>query len=223
MKMCLNCGKELTKEQSDNKFCCQSCFSEYREKQYISDWQNGDISGLVGSNQLSKVIRRYLLKKNNYKCELCGWGEQNPYTLTYPLEIHHIDGNYQNNKEDNLQVLCPNCHSLTKDYRGAKTRGTGRQTGYDGRAVKENTCIDCGMPISKGAIRCRSCANKHRVQDIGISRDELKQLIRTTPFTTIGKLYNVSDNAVRKWCDKYNLPRKTTEIKAYSDEEWVSI
>ena len=90
-------------------------------------------------------------------------------------------------------------------------------------SCEKNICIDCGALISKGAIRCRSCANKHRVQDIGISRDELKQLIRTTPFTTIGKLYNVSDNAVRKWCDKYNLPRKTTEIKAYSDEEWTFI
>lgn len=43
------------------------------------------------------------------------------------------------------------------------------------------------------------------------------------PFTTIGKKYNVSDNAVRKWCDKYNLPRKASEIKKYSDEEWELI
>ena len=42
-------------------------------------------------------------------------------------------------------------------------------------------------------------------------------------FTAIGKKYNVSDNAVRKWCDKYNLPRKASEIKKYSDEEWELI
>lgn len=56
-----------------------------------------------------------------------------------------------------------------------------------------------------------------------ISREELKKLIRTTPFTTIGKQYGVTDNAVRKWCDKYNLPRKVKEIKSYSDEEWELI
>ena len=56
-----------------------------------------------------------------------------------------------------------------------------------------------------------------------ISREELKKLIRTTPFTTIGKQYGVTDNAVRKWCDKYNLPRKVKEIKSYSDEEWKLI
>lgn len=217
MKQCVNCGKELS---YDHKFCSKACETEYKEKQYIIDWQNGDISGTTGTNQLSKVIRRYLLKKNNYKCELCGWGKQNPFTLTYPLEIHHLDGDPKNNKEENLQVICPNCHSLTKDYRGAKTKGTGRQTGYDGRAEKTTYCIDCGVPISQGATRCRACANKNRIQSVSISREELKHLIRTTPFTTIGKLYNVSDNAVRKWCDKYNLPRKSADIKSYSDEEW---
>lgn len=40
------------------------------------------------------------------------------------------------------------------------------------------------------------------------SRDELKQLIRTKPFLQIGKMYGVSDNAIRKWCDFENLPRK---------------
>lgn len=45
-------------------------------------------------------------------------------------------------------------------------------------------------------------------------------LIKTQSFTSIGKQFNVSDNAVRKWCDKYNLPRTKAEIKNYSDEEW---
>jgi hypothetical protein len=48
-------------------------------------------------------------------------------------------------------------------------------------------------------------------------------LIRTTPFTQIGKQFNVSDNAIRKWCDKYDLPRKSSEIKKYSNNEWENI
>lgn len=43
----------------------------------------------------------------------------NPYTGTIPLEVEHIDGDAENNSEDNLTLLCPNCHSLTKTYRGA--------------------------------------------------------------------------------------------------------
>ena len=59
------------------------------------------------------------------KCCKCGWHEINPYTNTIPLEIDHIDGNAENNSEDNLQLICPNCHSLTSTYRGAN-RGHGR-------------------------------------------------------------------------------------------------
>lgn len=54
-------------------------------------------------------------------------------------------------------------------------------------------------------------------------RDELKILIRTLPFTTLGKQYGVTDNAIRKWCIAYNLPKTKKEINKYSDEEWASI
>ena len=55
------------------------------------------------------------------------------------------------------------------------------------------------------------------------SRDELKKLIRILPFTQIGKKFGVSDNAIRKWCDYYNLPRRVKDIKAISDEDWNNI
>ena len=42
-------------------------------------------------------------------------------------------------------------------------------------------------------------------------------------FTVIGRDYGVSDNAVRKWCDAEKLPRKSREIKSYSDEEWSKL
>lgn len=55
------------------------------------------------------------------------------------------------------------------------------------------------------------------------SREELKKLIRTNSFLAIGKNYNVSDNAIRKWCVAYNLPKTKKDIKKYSDEEWNQI
>jgi len=60
------------------------------------------------------------------KCAKCGWGEINTYTNKIPLEIEHIDGNYKNNNEENLILLCPNCHSLTSTYKGAN-RNYGRR------------------------------------------------------------------------------------------------
>ena len=56
-----------------------------------------------------------------------------------------------------------------------------------------------------------------------ISREELKELIRNYPFTKIGNNFGVTDNAIRKWCDKYFLPRTKRDIKKYSDEEWELI
>ena len=56
-----------------------------------------------------------------------------------------------------------------------------------------------------------------------ISREHLKNLIREKSFSELGRLYNVSDNAIRKWCDKYNLPRTKKAIKEYSEEEWSKI
>ena len=55
------------------------------------------------------------------------------------------------------------------------------------------------------------------------SREELKELIRTTPFLTIGKKYGVCDNAIRKWCIRYDLPTKKKDINAYSNEEWLNV
>lgn len=85
-----------------------------------------------------------------------------------------------------------------------------------------NYCVDCGKEISISSIRCNHCEGKRRAANTKmlVSRNELKQLIRTIPFTHIANRYGVSDNAVKKWCDKYNLPRTKKEIKTYSDEEW---
>lgn len=55
------------------------------------------------------------------------------------------------------------------------------------------------------------------------SREELKALIRTTSFVQIGNNFGVSDNAIRKWCDYYKLPRRKKDIKVYSNEEWENI
>ena len=84
-------------------------------------------------------------------------------------------------------------------------------------------CIDCGKEIYYSSTRCLPCENAHRVKEKPISREKLKQLIRTTPFTTIGKMFGVSDNAIRKWCKSFNLPSKSGEIKKISDKDWELI
>ena len=123
-RKCLICGKSLHHGQS--KFCSHSCEQQYKYESYIERWKQGLEKGMKGEYNLSAYIRRYMLEKANYKCEKCGWNKINPFTGKIPLEIEYIDGNYRNNVESNLMVLCPNCHSLTATYKGAN-KGNGRK------------------------------------------------------------------------------------------------
>ena len=62
------------------------------------------------------TLLNQLIEIRGHRCEQCGnteWLNQ-----PIPLEVHHIDGDNQNNSLDNLQLLCPNCHALTENYRG---------------------------------------------------------------------------------------------------------
>lgn len=88
---------------------------------------------------------------------------------------------------------------------------------------KYNYCIDCGAEISKGAIRCSNCDHIKQYRCVHPNREELKELIRTKSFVKIGEDFDVSDNTIRKWCRKENLPYKKSEIKKYSDKDWEKI
>jgi hypothetical protein len=72
-------------------------------------------------------IRERLLKIRLHICEICGWNYKNhkSYNESYkfiPLEIHHIDGDRLNNKESNLQLICPNCHAMTDNFRARNVK-----------------------------------------------------------------------------------------------------
>ena len=79
----------------------------------------------------------------------------------------------------------------------------------------DNKTLFCGYLWQKN-----NDMTKNMPKDKIIDRETLKNLIRATPFTQIGKKYGVSDNSVRRWCEKYNLPSTKREIATYLDEEW---
>lgn len=89
--------------------------------------KKGEVSGSRGVNakNLSRHLIRYLTEKYQNQCSQCGWSQANPVTGRVPLEIDHIDGSSENNLENNLRLVCPNCHALTPNFRNLNN-GKGR-------------------------------------------------------------------------------------------------
>jgi len=65
--------------------------------------------------------RKRVILEQKGKCNNCGNDKWLGYELM--LEIEHKDGNHSNNERENLEMLCPNCHSLTSTWRGRNKRG----------------------------------------------------------------------------------------------------
>lgn len=115
---CVNCGKELNYYQF--KYCSKFCESEYKQKIVFQKIENGDIT------LDSRYYKRYLIKKYGEKCMKCGWHETNPISGFIPIQLEHKDGNSENHNLNNLELLCPNHHSLTPTF-GILNKGNGRE------------------------------------------------------------------------------------------------
>jgi hypothetical protein len=115
---CLSCSNIIKDSRKQRKYCSTICQAKEKNKNVIEQWKIGKNKGYSGKTMLVPPwLRRYLFEKFNSKCCKCGWCEINPTTNKIPLEVNHIDGNAANSKEQNLELLCPNCHSLTPNFR----------------------------------------------------------------------------------------------------------
>lgn len=172
------------------------------------------------------------------KCQCCGYNKS-----IRALHFHHVDASTKKfsissgvtrNWEDTLYELrkcvlvCANCHmeihdglincptiSIDED-RVAEINNlvslNKKQTYY---------CAECGANVYQKNSLCLTCAGKKRRKVEHPSRETLKELIQTKTFIDIGKIYGVSDNAVRKWCKNENLPFRLRDIKLI--ENWDKI
>lgn len=113
-KKCKYCGKSFFGKK-ERVFCSNECCSAWETEENIIKWKNGEKT-INPNYTFPSSIKNYLLNKTNYKCEECGFEGYNKKTGKTILQVHHIDGDSSNNKEENLQILCPNCHAMTENY-----------------------------------------------------------------------------------------------------------
>ena len=129
--ICKNCGKEFVLyESTTGVFCSVKCQQEFAYNTFIEQWLDGKIDGTVAGFKPSAYIRRYLLAKYNNSCQICGWNEVNEFTGKVPLQIHHINGNSNDNRIENLQILCPNHHALTENFGSRNKNAPQGRTNY---------------------------------------------------------------------------------------------
>ncbi|MDO8515289.1 MAG: HNH endonuclease signature motif containing protein [bacterium] len=93
----------------------------------------------VSTKNLSEHLKRYLTEKQGAYCFLCKWAERNPVTKKVPLEVDHINGDSEDNDENNLRLICPNCHSLSPNFRNLN-KGKGRLWRRRKYAKKNGPC-----------------------------------------------------------------------------------
>ena len=80
-------------------------------------------------------MKSALIAQRGHQCECCKntkWLEQ-----LIPLEVHHLDGDSMNNTLENLQLLCPNCHAQTDNYRNRNSKLKEKRTEIDEKDFKE--------------------------------------------------------------------------------------
>lgn len=181
------------------------------------------------TGNLKKRLFKEGIKKE--KCEGCGETEWvcKKEIQKIPLELHHKNGNPHDHRKENLEILCPNCHTFTETYRGknkAITKAKQKEIRNQIQNINDasdklpkkiivppkiktiKNCTECGHVCKRGRQKYCSQECVHQAQRRVYNRppkEVLENEIKNTPFTTLAKKYGVSDNAIRKWAWAYRI------------------
>ena len=160
----------------------------------------------------NSTYQRGALKKRLYgeglkerRCELCGQGED-WRGQRMALILDHINGVGNDNRLENLQIVCPNC---------AATLAT--HCGRNPALRVERACLSCDAAFMPRYTQQRYCS----IRCAGVGKqgtgepqperrkverppyDQLMRELAETSYSAVGRKYGVSDNAVRKWVRGY--------------------
>lgn len=197
-------------------FCVITNMTHSNSKRDLNDILRENTS--YPSSKLWKRLIKEGLKEK--KCECCGLTEWQGKEI--PLELHHINGNHNDNRIENLQLLCPNCHAQTDNF--CKANGVKLPKK---RNLKKYICKYCGKEF-EAPIKQTFCCREHyeqymrenKIYNAETSKCPSKEVLlqdfaELHNFAQVGKKYGVAGNTIRKWCKKMNLPIYTKDIQEY--------
>lgn len=197
-----------------------------REKKNRGNYYKGyiKIEDILVENS---TYSRTSLKKRLYKigllkeeCSKCGntgvWMNEK-----ISLILDHINGIWNDNRIENLRILCPNCHATTdtycrkKQYANVKVNNIYKKHAdrkniileekikVERKNKKEKTTCECGNIIKTKANKCTKCS---QFKNRKVERPSLEILLKEVGdigYSATGRKYGVSDNAIRKWIKRY--------------------
>lgn len=179
-------SRQLTKKKNNKTFTLEEIL--VKDSSYKSQYRLKE-----------KLIKNNLLP---YTCAICGC-EPKWQGKDLVLILDHINGDHFDCRLQNLRFVCPNCNSQL-DTHGGKNK----------KVKVDNTCDKCGKKITYGTKNhlCRECYEKEKFREIP-SKETLQEYLKTMSYVQIGKLLNVTSNAIRRWCKKYGITLSVEQIK----------
>lgn len=167
-----------------------------------------------------KTCKSKIIEGFGGKCAICGYNKcQTAFDLHHinPLEKDFTISGFKIknwskivNEVKKCVLLCSNCH---RELHAGTTKLPLVVPQFDESLItkkevsKDKTCQTCGKIIFHNKNRCRECYKK-QTQKVYIERELLESLVKTHNMVQIGKMFGLSDNAIRKKCKKYNIDWK---------------
>lgn len=123
MFTCLGC-KEDFDGPSWRSYCSNACQFLARQAVLVEAWLLSGRANLAGDK--NHYVRRHILSEQAHRCAICG-GSQEWQGSELVLVLDHMDGDSENNRRENLRMVCPNCDSQLPTYK-SRNRGRGRHS-----------------------------------------------------------------------------------------------
>jgi hypothetical protein len=164
---------------------------------------------LIKNSNYSRIHVKEKLYNEGLKertCEICG---QNEYWngKKMSLILDHINGIYNDNRLENLRIVCPNCNATLDTHCKGNYVDTKKEI-----KVKEKKYCNCGEEIAVTSKKCRKCSHISLRTKERPSYLQLLDDYELYGYSGTGKKYGVMDNTIKRWIKSYEK-----ELRSDSD------